>query len=69
MVRLSLGQSLSAPIRTKPQVHEYDTLTSEARWDDDFDVILANPPFMTPKGGFVRTSVFKSRPIARRSYL
>jgi type I restriction enzyme M protein len=34
-----------------PQIYEYDTLTSEARWDDDFDVIMANPPFMSPKGG------------------
>ena len=34
-----------------PQIHEYDTLSSENRWDETFDVILANPPFMTPKGG------------------
>ena len=34
-----------------PQVHEYDTLTSEDRWNDYADVILANPPFMSPKGG------------------
>lgn len=34
-----------------PRIHEYDTLTSEDRWEDRFDVILANPPFMTPKGG------------------
>lgn len=34
-----------------PHIYEYDTLTSEDRWNDDFDVILANPPFMTPKGG------------------
>ena len=33
------------------QVYEYDTLTKEDRWGDKFDVILANPPFMTPKGG------------------
>ncbi len=36
---------------TTPKVYEYDTLTSEDRWGDKFDVILANPPFMTPKGG------------------
>lgn len=36
---------------TKPQISEYDTLTSEEKWDDNYDVILANPPFMTPKGG------------------
>ena len=34
-----------------PKIYEYDTLSSEDRWDDTFDVILANPPFMTPKGG------------------
>jgi len=36
---------------TEPKIYEYDTLTSEKRWDEIFDVILANPPFMTPKGG------------------
>jgi type I restriction-modification system DNA methylase subunit/restriction endonuclease S subunit len=37
-----------------PVIHEYDTLTNKNRWGDKFDVILANPPFMTPSGG-VRT--------------
>lgn len=34
-----------------PKIHEYDTLTSEERRTEKFDCILANPPFMTPKGG------------------
>src|SRR5713226_5025686 len=34
-----------------PRIHEYDTLTSEERWDERYDIIMANPPFMTPKGG------------------
>lgn len=34
-----------------PHIFEYDTLTSEDRWHENFDVILANPPFMSPKGG------------------
>lgn len=34
-----------------PQIYEYDTLTSLDYWDEDFDCILANPPFMTPRGG------------------
>lgn len=38
---------------TKPNINEYDTLTSEEKWDDNYDVILANPPFMTPKGGII----------------
>lgn len=34
-----------------PQIFQYDTLTSEERWNDKYDVILANPPFMSPRGG------------------
>lgn len=34
-----------------PNISEYDTLSSLEKWDDNYDVILANPPFMTPKGG------------------
>ena len=38
---------------TKPKIYEYDSLTSLDRWDENYDVILANPPFMTPKGGII----------------
>ena len=34
-----------------PHIAEYDSLTNEDRWNDTYDVVLANPPFMTPKGG------------------
>ncbi len=34
-----------------PQIHEYNTLITDTRWKDKYDCILANPPFMTPKGG------------------
>jgi type I restriction enzyme M protein len=37
----------------KPQISEYDTLSSLDKWDDSYDIILANPPFMTPKGGII----------------
>ncbi|MFD2573313.1 N-6 DNA methylase [Spirosoma soli] len=50
MVRLSLV-NLYLHGFTNPQVVEYDTLTSEDNWNERFDVILANPPFMSPKGG------------------
>ena len=50
MVRLSLV-NLYLHGFVAPQVHEYDTLTSEERWNEYADVILANPPFMSPKGG------------------
>ncbi|MBQ9685618.1 MAG: N-6 DNA methylase [Oscillospiraceae bacterium] len=36
---------------TSPNISEYDTLTSLEKWDDTYDVIFSNPPFMTPKGG------------------
>jgi len=50
MVRLSLV-NLYLHGFTEPHVFEYDTLTSEDRWNEFADVILANPPFMSPKGG------------------
>ncbi len=50
MVRLSLV-NLYLHGFTDPHIDEYDTLTSEDRWNETADVILANPPFMSPKGG------------------
>ena len=50
MVRLSLV-NLYLHGFTDPHIVEYDTLTSEERWNEYADVILANPPFMSPKGG------------------
>jgi type I restriction enzyme M protein len=50
MVRLSLVNMYLHGF-VQPQIMEYDTLTSEERWNEYADVILANPPFMTPKGG------------------
>lgn len=35
----------------KPKIYEYNTLASDDRWNEKFDVILANPPFMSPQGG------------------
>lgn len=50
MVRLSLV-NLYLHGFTDPHIVEYDTLTSQDRWNEYADVILANPPFMSPKGG------------------
>ena len=50
MVRLSLV-NLYLHGFVQPSIFEYDTLTSEDRWNEHADVILANPPFMSPKGG------------------
>jgi len=52
MVRLSLV-NLYLHGFVKPQIHEYDSLASEERWNEYADVILANPPFMSPKGGIM----------------
>lgn len=50
MVRLSLV-NLYLHGFTDPHIVEYDTLASEERWNETADIILANPPFMSPKGG------------------
>lgn len=50
MVKLSLV-NLYLHKFEQPNIYEYDTLSIDARWGDRYDVILANPPFMTPKGG------------------
>ena len=50
MVRLSLV-NLYLHGFSDPHIAEYDTLTSDEKWNEVADVILANPPFMSPKGG------------------
>ncbi|KRA35029.1 hypothetical protein ASD68_00755 [Rhodanobacter sp. Root627] len=50
MVRLSLV-NLYLHGFADPHIFEYDSLTSQDRWNETADVILANPPFMSPKGG------------------
>lgn len=50
MVRLSLV-NLYLHGFNDPHIVEYDTLTSEDRWNEYADIIMANPPFMSPKGG------------------
>ena len=49
MVRLSLVNMYLHGF-ADPHIFEYDTLTSEERWNEYADVMLANPPFMSPKG-------------------
>jgi len=46
---------------TSPNISEYDTLSSEDKWNEYFDVILANPPFFSPKGGIKPHSRFGMR--------
>ncbi len=49
----------------EPKIYEYDTLTDKERWKEKHDIILANPPFMTPKGGIKPHSLFTTE--AKRS--
>jgi len=63
MVRLSLVNMYLHGVK-EPQIFEYDSLTSEDHWNEYSDVILANPPFMSPKGGIrphKRFSVLSNR--------
>ena len=44
-----------------PKITENDTLTNEKLWGQKYDVILANPPFMTPKWGIQPHDKFSIR--------
>ena len=50
MVRLSLVNMYLHGF-VDPHISEYDTLSNEDRWNEYADVIMANPPFMSPRGG------------------
>lgn len=43
----------------QPKIYEYDSLSDDSKWGDSFDCILANPPFMTPKGGIIPHNKFQ----------
>ncbi len=58
MVRLSRVNMFLHDFK-EPMVEEYDTLTSEEKWGETADVILANPPFMSPKGGIIPHNRFQ----------
>jgi len=42
-----------------PAIHIYDTLSNDARWSEKAALSLANPPFMTPKGGVTPHTKFR----------
>lgn len=58
MVRLSLVNMYLHGF-SNPHIDEYDSLTSDEYWNKMHDVILANPPFMTPKGGIKPHKLFE----------
>ena len=52
-----------------PNILVHDSLSSEDYWHDRYDVILANPPFMTPKGGIVPHNKFGVQSIRAEVFL
>lgn len=57
MVKFSLANLYLHGLKV-PKVSENDTLLNENLWQHTFDIIVANPPFITPKGGARRHSRF-----------
>jgi type I restriction enzyme M protein len=57
MVKFSLANLYLHGLKV-PNVSENDTLLNENLWQHTFDIIVANPPFITPKGGAKRHSRF-----------
>ena len=51
MTKLAMANMYLHTQNKNPKIANYDTLTSTDRWSEYADVMLANPPFMTPKGG------------------
>jgi len=50
MVKMSLTNMFLHNFKN-PKIFEYDCLSDETKWNEYYDVILANPPFFTPRGG------------------
>ena len=51
MTKLAMANMYLHTQNKNPNIDNYDTLTSTDHWNEYADVMLANPPFMTPKGG------------------
>ena len=51
MTKLAMANVYLHTQNKNPYIDNYDTLTSIDHWNEYADVMLANPPFMTPKGG------------------
>ena len=59
MTKLAMANMYLHTQNKNPNIANYDTLTSVDHWNEYADVILANPPFMTPKGGIKPHSRFR----------
>ena len=51
MTKLAMANMYLHTQNKNPNIDNYDTLTSTDHWNKYADVMLANPPFMTPRGG------------------
>ncbi len=59
MTKLAMANMYLHTQDKNPNIDNYDTLTSTDHWSEYADVMLANPPFMTPKGGIRPHSRFR----------
>ena len=59
MTKLAMANLYLHTQDKNPNIDNYDTLTSTDHWNEYADVMLANPPFMTPKGGIRPHSRFR----------
>ena len=59
MTKLAMANMYLHTQDKDPNIDNYDTLTSADHWNEYGDVMLANPPFMTPKGGIKPHGLFR----------
>ena len=59
MTKLAMANMYLHTQDKDPNIDNYDTLTSTDHWNEFADVMLANPPFMTPKGGIKPHGLFR----------
>ena len=59
MTKLAMANMYLHTQDKNPNIDNYDTLTSTDHWNEYADVMLANPPFMTPRGGIRPHSRFR----------
>ena len=59
MTKLAMANMYLHTQDKNPNIDNYDTLTSTDHWNEFADVMLANPPFMTPRGGIKPHGLFR----------
>ena len=59
MTKLAMANMYLHTQDKNPHIDNYDTLTSTDHWNEFADVMLANPPFMTPRGGIKPHGLFR----------